>query len=42
MTEATISILANKKCRLTGSYWIVDDIKSDSPKTVAISFTTKE
>ena len=42
MTEATISALANKKCRLTGSFWIVDDIKSESPKTVAISFATKE
>ena len=42
MTESTIQILANKKCRLTGSYRIVDDIKAASPKTVAISFATKE
>jgi hypothetical protein len=42
MTESTISVLANKKCRLTGSFWIVDDIRSDSPKSVAISFATKE
>lgn len=42
MTESTISALANKKCRLTGSFWIVDDITSESPNTVAISFATKE
>lgn len=42
MTEATISALANKKCRLTGSFWIVDDITSENPTTVAISFATKE
>jgi hypothetical protein len=42
MTESTISVLANKKCRLTGSFWIVDDIRSDSPNSVAISFATKE
>ena len=42
MTEATISALANKKCRLTGSFWIVNDIAAENPQTVAISFTTKE
>jgi len=42
MTESTISALANKKCRLTGSFWIVDDITSENPNTVAISFATKE
>lgn len=43
MTESTIAALANKQyCRLTGSFWIVDDITSESPATVAISFATKE
>lgn len=42
MTEATISALANKKCRLTGSFWIVNNIAAENPQTVAISFTTKE
>jgi hypothetical protein len=42
MTEATISALVNKKCRLTGSFWIVNDIAAENPQTVAISFTTKE
>ena len=42
MTEATISALANKKCRLTGSFFIVNDIKAENPQKVAISFATKE
>lgn len=42
MTESTISTLASLKCRFTGTFHIVDDIKIDNPTTVAISFATKE
>lgn len=42
MTENTISILSNKKCRFTGSYQIVDNINSENPQIVAISFETKK
>jgi hypothetical protein len=42
MTESTIATLANKKCRLTGTFKIVDDIHSENPIRVAISFATKD
>jgi adenylate cyclase len=44
MTEQTLSVLANKKCRITGSIFLVNNI-SDPVKEfsdVVISFSTKE